>query len=118
MTHDLILKGGRVIDPSQKHDGILDVAFTDGKVSGFGKDLKGAKEIRDVSGYIVTPGQATSYKVGMVRIVALREEARKALGPRFDIKGFHEAVLGAGALPLNVLDGRVRAWIRSRQGRA
>ncbi|MCZ8374814.1 MAG: amidohydrolase/deacetylase family metallohydrolase [Beijerinckiaceae bacterium] len=54
--HDLILKGGRVIDPSQKHDGILDVAFTDGKVSGFGKDLKGAKEIRDVSGYIVTPG--------------------------------------------------------------
>jgi dihydroorotase len=54
--HDLILKGGRVIDPSQNHDGILDVAFTDGKVSGFGKDLKGAKEIRDVSGYIVTPG--------------------------------------------------------------
>src|SRR5690606_31762427 len=56
MTHDLILNGGRVIDPSQKQDGILDVAFTDGKVSGFGKDLKGAKEIRDVSGYIVTPG--------------------------------------------------------------
>ena len=54
--HDLILKGGRVIDPSQKHDGVCDVAFTDGKVSGFGKDLKGAKEIRDVSGYIVTPG--------------------------------------------------------------
>ncbi|MCZ8260204.1 MAG: amidohydrolase/deacetylase family metallohydrolase [Beijerinckiaceae bacterium] len=54
--HDLILKGGRVIDPSQKHDGILDVAFTDGKVSGFGKDLKGARETRDVSGYIVTPG--------------------------------------------------------------
>jgi dihydroorotase len=54
--HDLILKGGRVIDPSQNHDGILDVAFTNGKVSGFGKDLKGAKETRDVSGYIVTPG--------------------------------------------------------------
>lgn len=54
--HDLILKGGRVIDPSQNHDGILDVAFTNGKVSGFGKDLKGAREIRDVSGYIVTPG--------------------------------------------------------------
>lgn len=54
--HDLILKGGRVIDPSQNHDGILDVAFTDGKVSGFGKNLKGAKEIRDVSGYIVSPG--------------------------------------------------------------
>ena len=56
MTHDLILKGGRVIDPSQNHDGIGDVAFTNGKVSGFGKDLKGAAEIRDVSGYIVSPG--------------------------------------------------------------
>jgi dihydroorotase len=54
--HDLILKGGRVIDPSQKHDGVLDVAFTDGKVSGFGADLKGARETRDVSCYIVTPG--------------------------------------------------------------
>ena len=76
-----------------------------------------AKIRSEVRRYIVTPGQATSYKVGMVRILALREEARKALGPRFDIKGFHEAVLGAGALPLNVLDERVRAWIRSR-GRA
>lgn len=56
MAHDLILKGARVIDPSQKHDGVLDVAFKDGKVSGFGADLKGAAEIRDVSGYIVTPG--------------------------------------------------------------
>lgn len=54
--HDLILKGGRVIDPSQKHDGVADVAFTGGKVSGFGKDLKGGHEIRDVSGFIVTPG--------------------------------------------------------------
>ncbi|BAT59480.1 allantoinase [Variibacter gotjawalensis] len=56
MTHDLILKGGHVIDPSQGHDGVLDVAFTDGKVSGFGKSLTGAKEIRDVSGTIVSPG--------------------------------------------------------------
>lgn len=56
MPHDLILKGAHVIDPSQKHDGIIDVAFTGGKVSGFGRDLKGAKEVRDVSGYIVTPG--------------------------------------------------------------
>lgn len=56
MAHDLILKGARVIDPSQNHDGILDVAFTNGRVSGFGMDLKGAAETRDVSGYIVTPG--------------------------------------------------------------
>ncbi|MGL4975132.1 MAG: amidohydrolase/deacetylase family metallohydrolase [Bosea sp. (in: a-proteobacteria)] len=58
MSHDLILKGGRVIDPSQNHDGICDVAFTNGKVSGFGKDLKAGSEteIRDLSGYIVSPG--------------------------------------------------------------
>lgn len=55
--HDLILTGGRVIDPSQGFDGPADVAFTDGKVSAFARDLKGnAHEIRDVSGYIVTPG--------------------------------------------------------------
>ena len=54
-----------------------------------------------------------------MRILALREEARTQLGSRFDIKGFHEAVLGAGALPLNVLDARVRAWVAARKaGRA
>ena len=73
-----------------------------------------AKIRSEIRRYIVTPGQATSYKVGLVRILALREEAKAALGPRFDIKGFHDAVLGAGALPLSVLDTRVRAWIRSR----
>jgi dihydroorotase len=58
MNHDLILKGGHVVDPSQNVDGVRDVAFKDGKVSGFGKDLKpGADtEVRDVSGYIVSPG--------------------------------------------------------------
>ncbi len=54
--HDLILTGARVIDPSQNHDGIADVAFRDGKVSGFGKNLKrdAGTEVRDVSGTIVT----------------------------------------------------------------
>lgn len=58
MTFDLILRGGRVIDPSQKLDGVRDVAFAGGKVAAVGKDLKAAPgtEIRDVSGYIVTPG--------------------------------------------------------------
>jgi dihydroorotase len=57
MQHDLILKGGRVIDPSQRHDAIADVAFTAGRVSAFAPSLAvEAKEIRDVSGTIVTPG--------------------------------------------------------------
>ena len=58
MNHELILTGGRVIDPSQGHDGIADVAFADGKVSGFGPSLKAGAgtEVRDVSGHVVSPG--------------------------------------------------------------
>ncbi|WP_457108554.1 amidohydrolase/deacetylase family metallohydrolase [Methylobacterium sp. P5_C11] len=58
MQHDLILKGARVIDPSQNHDGICDVAFADGRVSGFGRDLPAgpATQVRDMAGAIVTPG--------------------------------------------------------------
>jgi uncharacterized protein (DUF885 family) len=69
----------------------------------------------EIRRYILTPGQATSYKLGMVRILALRDEARTALGPRFDLKGFHDQVLGAGALPLGVLDARVRGWIAAQK---
>src|SRR3954451_24261759 len=56
MTFDLILRGGRVIDPSQNLDCITDVAFVDGKVGAIGDDLGTAGDLRDVSGHIVTPG--------------------------------------------------------------
>src|SRR6188474_2108551 len=56
MAYDLILKGGRVIDPSQNIDRVTDVAFSGGKVAKVGNDLTGAAETRDVSGYIVSPG--------------------------------------------------------------
>ncbi|MBA9064474.1 dihydroorotase [Methylobacterium fujisawaense] len=58
MQHDLILKGARVIDPSQNHDGICDVAFADGRVSGFGRDLPAGSgtQVREMEGAIVTPG--------------------------------------------------------------
>lgn len=58
MQHDLILKGARIIDPSQNHDGICDVAFADGRVSGFGRDLQAGPDtqVRDMAGAIVTPG--------------------------------------------------------------
>ena len=58
MQHDLILKGARVVDPSQNHDGICDVAFADGRVSGFGRDLPAGPgtQVRDMAGAIVTPG--------------------------------------------------------------
>ncbi len=69
---------------------------------------------REIDRYICSPGQATSYKVGMIKILALRDQARAAMGDRFDIRDFHEVVLGVGAVPLGVLEERVRGW--SRQG--
>jgi uncharacterized protein (DUF885 family) len=61
--------------------------------------------------YMSDPGRALAYKVGELEILRLREEARKALGKRFDLREFHEVVLGAGQLPLALLRQRVRAWI-------
>lgn len=69
----------------------------------------------EVRRYIVWPGQATGYKVGMRKILELRAKARSELGDRFDIRGFHDAVLGGGALPLSVLERRVDEWIASKK---
>ena len=57
------------------------------------------------------PDQATGYKIGMLNIMELRQKAEKALGPKFDIKGFHDLVVGAGSMPLTVLERRVNDWI-------
>lgn len=69
---------------------------------------------REIDRYICSPGQATSYKVGMIKILALRDQARATLGDRFDIRDFHEVVLGVGAVPLGVLEERVEAWAAGR----
>ncbi|WP_369060277.1 DUF885 domain-containing protein [Caulobacter sp. 73W] len=69
----------------------------------------------EIRRYFVNPGQATSYKVGMVKILALRAKARQSLGDRFDLKGFHDTVLSAGALPLSVLEARVDRWVAERK---
>ncbi len=68
----------------------------------------------EVKRYIVWPGQATSYKIGMIKIQELRARAEEALGDEFDIRGFHDTVLGGGALPLSVLERRVDDWITSK----
>jgi uncharacterized protein (DUF885 family) len=68
----------------------------------------------EIRRYLVMPGQATTYKVGMLKILELRDRALEALGADFDIRAFHDTVLGGGALPLSILERRVDDWILER----
>jgi uncharacterized protein (DUF885 family) len=71
----------------------------------------------EVRRYLVVPGQATAYKVGMLKIQELRARAERDLGPKVDIRGFHDTVLGGGALPLSILERRVDQWIAASNAR-
>ncbi|HEX8400437.1 MAG TPA: DUF885 domain-containing protein [Allosphingosinicella sp.] len=70
--------------------------------------------VKAIERYIVYPGQATAYMVGRLKITELRERARQRLGDRFDMRGFHDAILLNGAVPLDVMERNVDAWIASR----
>jgi uncharacterized protein (DUF885 family) len=67
--------------------------------------------LTETNRYIVMAGQATAYKIGMLKILELRETAAKALGSKFDLREFHDVVLKNGAIPLDILEENVRAWI-------
>lgn len=69
----------------------------------------------EVRRYLVQPGVATAYKIGMRKILELRERARTELGEKFDIRGFHDAVLGGGALPLDMLERVIDEWIDTQR---
>ncbi len=83
--------------------------LTDNNPSGKLENIKGIER------YFIMPGQATAYKIGMEKILALRESSRKELGEKFDIREFHDTVLRNGALPLNILEDQVDQWVESVQ---
>jgi uncharacterized protein (DUF885 family) len=72
----------------------------------------------EVDRYIVWPGQALAYKIGELKIQELRAYAEKELGPAFDIRAFHDEVLDSGALPLDILEARVKSWVGERKAAA
>ncbi|HKE55122.1 MAG TPA: DUF885 domain-containing protein [Pyrinomonadaceae bacterium] len=94
--------------------GIHAKGWTRDQVIQFMRDHSSANEAyfqSEADRYIAWPGQALAYKIGQLTILRLREKAQAELGDKFDIRGFHDEVLGAGALPLDVLEKRINAWV-------
>ena len=70
--------------------------------------------VAEVERYMAIPGQALSYKVGQLTILRLRADAEKALGDKFDLKGFHEQLLTTGSLPMAVMENKIATWIEAQ----
>jgi uncharacterized protein (DUF885 family) len=69
----------------------------------------------EVDRYIGWPSQALAYKIGQLKILELRDRAKKGLGDKFDLRAFHDQVLDAGALPLDVLSDHIDSWIATQK---
>lgn len=88
------------------------------QVVDFFRNHSGIEEVEiqsETDRYIVWPGQALGYKIGQLKILELRAYASKTLGKKFNLKLFHDEVLGAGSLPLDVLETRIHAWVKAQQ---
>jgi uncharacterized protein (DUF885 family) len=71
----------------------------------------------EIDRYVAWPGQAVGYKIGQLKIIELRTRAQQVLGPKFDIRAFHDRVLDSGALPLDILEQRIDTWIASQKSK-
>jgi uncharacterized protein (DUF885 family) len=80
--------------------------------------MRDSQIVPEIDRYAVTPGQALAYMIGRLEIQRIRRDAEAALGSRFDIKGFHDTVLGSGLMPLPILERVVRAWVDAERGSA
>ena len=69
----------------------------------------------EIDRYIASPGQALAYKIGQLKIQALRDEAALELGDQFDLRSFHDALLANGSLPLSILEDQIKAWISTQK---
>jgi uncharacterized protein (DUF885 family) len=112
--HDALLRSGRLVTDT----GVHALRWTREKaiqaLSGIDGDPI-SLSTQEIERYCVWPGQACSYMVGKLTILRLREKAKQALGPRFDIKAFHDAVLLSGAMPLTVLESRIDGFIAEQK---
>ena len=94
--------------------------WTREQVVQFFHDHSGTDEVEvqaETDRYIAIPSQALGYKIGQLTIVRLRDKAKKKLGSKFDIRRFHDAILGAGSLPMDILETRIDGWIASEANR-
>ncbi len=97
--------------------GIHDKSWTRQQVIDYmhANDINDAEAQPETDRYIAWPAQALAYKMGQITIQKLREEAKAQLGSKFDIKAFHDEILNGGAMPLDLLQERVRAWIKAQK---
>jgi uncharacterized protein (DUF885 family) len=98
--------------------GIHSLSWSREQAIQFFKDNSGKSEhdmVVEIDRYIVWPGQALAYKLGELKIKELRAYATRELGKKFDVRLFHDEVLHYGAVPLSVLDEKIKAWVAAQQ---
>jgi uncharacterized protein (DUF885 family) len=94
--------------------GIHYLRWTREEAEAYMEQAMGGPEWSEVGRYVVVPAQGTSYMVGQLKILELRQRAMDALGDRFDLKEFHRVLLGQGAMPLEILERRVDEYIQAK----